>query len=181
MTVDDMARFPRRDAACSGKGRGMKPKIWMLGLGMCLAAGSAFAGKKDEEVFKAQDKAGFSAEAATVHKRMEAGRYEFMTASERATVESNLGDMQALFDKYDTADKMDGDSKARLHEEQQATNVLLAKRDSDRVICERSAPTGSLVPKTTCRTYGEIEKDRRDNQKFLQDNATRAVQNGHGG
>lgn len=155
----------------------MKSKIWILGLGMCLVAGSALAGKKDEVAFKAQDKAGFSAEAATVRKQMESGRYEFMTASERATVDSNLNDMQALFDKYDAADKMDADSKVRLQNEQEATNVLLAKRDNNRVICERSAPTGSLVPKTTCRTYGEIEKDRRDNQKFLQDNAGRAVQN----
>lgn len=154
----------------------MKPKIWILGLGMCLAAGSAFAGK-DEPALKAQSKEGFSAEVATVRKQIEAGRYEYMTASERATVDSNLNDMQALFDKFDTADKMDGDAKTRLHNEQDATNALLAKRDNSRVICERAAPMGSLIPKTTCRTYGDIERDRRDNQQFLRDTATHATQN----
>jgi hypothetical protein len=157
----------------------MKPKIWMLGLGMCLAAGSAFAAKKEEVALKAQDRAGFTAEVATVRKQIAGGRYEYMTSSERATLDSNLNDMQALFDKYDTADKMDGNDKARLQTELDATNALLAKRDNNRVVCERAAPMGSLIPKTTCRTYGDMERDRRDSQKFLQD--TQQVNQQRGG
>lgn len=153
----------------------MKPKIWMLSLAMCLAAGPSFAGK-DEVVLKAQDKLGFAAEAATVRKQLESGRYEYMTGKERETVDTNLKDIQALFDKFGAMDKMDGDSKTRLLNEQAVTNEILAKRDSNRTICERSAPTGSLVPKTTCRTYGDIERARRENQNFLQNTATQGAQ-----
>lgn len=161
------------------KGKRMKPKIWMLGLGVCLAASSASAAKKEEVALKAQDKAGFSAEVATVRKQIEGGRYEYMTASERATLDSSLNDMQALFDKYDTADKMDGDAKVRLQTELDTTNALLAKRDNNRLVCERAAPMGSLIPKTTCRTYGEMERERRDSQKFLQN--TQQVNQQRGG
>lgn len=154
----------------------MKPKIWMLGLAMCLAMAPAFAGK-DEVILKAQDKSGFATEAAMVRKQLGSGRYEYMTGKERDIVDSNLKDMQALFDTFGAADKMDGASKARLLSEQAATNEILARRDNNRTICERSAPTGSLVPKTTCRTYGDIERARRENQNFLQNTATQGSQN----
>lgn len=159
----------------------MKLKIWMLGLGMCLAAGSAFA-SKDEVVVKAQDKEDFTAQTAAVHKLMEpGGRYEFVTSEERTAIDSHFSDMQSLFDKYDSTDKMDKDSKVKLVNDQEAINSILTKRDGNKVICERAAPTGSLLPKSTCRTYGEIERSRRDSQKFMQDTATHAVQNRNGG
>ena len=81
----------------------------------------------------------------------------------------------------DTTDKMDTNTKVKLLNDQEAINSILAKRDNNRVICERSAPTGSLLPKSSCRTYGEIERSRRDSQKFMQDTATHAVQNRSGG
>ena len=159
----------------------MNLKIWLLGLGMFLSAGSAFA-SKDEVVVKAQDKEDFVAQTAAVHKLMEpGGRYEFITSEERATIDARFSEMQGLFDKYDTTDKMDTNTKVKLLNDQEAINSILAKRDNNRVICERSAPTGSLLPKSSCRTYGEIERSRRDSQKFMQDTATHAVQNRSGG
>lgn len=179
--MNDIAGYPISGYGMVEEGGEMKLKIWLLGLGMCLAAGSAFA-SKDEVVVKAQDKEDFAAQAAAIHKLMEAGgRYEFVTSEERAAVDSRFSDMQTLFDKYDTTDKMDKDTKIRLLNDQEAINGILAKRDNNRVICERAAPTGSLLPKSTCRTYGEIERSRRDSQKFMQDTATHAVQNRNGG
>jgi len=148
----------------------MKFKIWMLGLGMVLAAGAAQASKTDT-VIKAEDKEDFAASVQAIHKMMDpGGRYEYVTKDERGTIDARFGEMQSLFDKYGEVSKMDKDTKVKLLNDQEEVNAVLTKRDSKRVVCERVAPTGSLLPKSTCRTYGEIEANRRDAEKFMQNN-----------
>ena len=158
----------------------MKLKVWMLGLAIGLAAGAVHA-SDSEVVVKAEDKEDFTAMVAAVHKLMEGGgRYEFVTAEERSTIDKRFSDMQSLFDKFDTTAKMDKDAKLKLMNDQEEINGILSKRDGNRKVCEHAAPTGSLLPKTTCRTYGEIEKARKDSQKLMQDAAGHVVQDKHG-
>ena len=135
-----------------------------------------------EPAVKAASKDDLIAASAAVHKQMvPGGRYEFVTPAERDVVDAKLGDMQSLFDKYGTVATMNQDSKIQLFNDQESVNAILTNRDGDRRICKSVAPTGSLIPKTTCHTYGEIERSHRDSQKYLQDNLLHMPQLKHGG
>ncbi len=119
---------------------------------------------------KADTKEQFAQVADRVRDQMQSGgRFEFLTADERASVTRNLGDMQNLFDRFGTVDAMDAASKIQLYNEQSEVNAILTRRDGDREICEQAPPTGTLIPKTTCRKYSDIERNRRDTVKMKDD------------
>lgn len=147
----------------------MKAKIWLLGAvaGMMLQAAVVNA-SGNETVVKAETKADFATVAGEVRKQLQpGGRFEFATSKERADIDANLGDMQSLFDKFGTVSAMDQSSKLKLFNDQETLNATLTRRDDKRLVCEHVASLGSNIPKTTCRTYGQMERDRRDTQHLL--------------
>lgn len=158
----------------------MKVRIWPLGLAACMMLmplGALYA--KTAVTVKADNKTDFAAVVAAVKKEMvPGGRYEFVQGGDRQSVEAGLGDMTALFDKYDTVSKMDADAKIQLYKDQENVNAILTHRDSDRLVCKSERPIGSLLPKRTCRTYGEIEKDHQKSQDFMQEQARPGYVNG---
>ena len=119
---------------------------------------------------KADTKDQFVAVATSVREQMEpGGRFEFVDPRERATVERDLAQMQAFFDKFGSVDAMDMPSKVQLYNDQSEVNAILTRRDGDREVCEQGPPTGTLIPKTTCRKYSDMERDRRDTVKMKDD------------
>ena len=164
---------PRRDAARSVEKLVMKFKFSL----MVMAAGAlllplAVYASKTETVVKAQDKSDFAAMVAAVHQQMApGGHWEFVDAIERRDIDSAFGDIEGLFNKYCTVDRMDKDAKVQLYADQQHVNEILTQRDSRRLVCKSERPIGSLIPKRTCRTYGTIERERQDAQQFMQRNA----------
>ena len=92
-------------------------------------------------------------------------RWGFIDPTDRGTVDQRFADMQALFDKYGTVDKMDGLAKTRLLDDQNAINEALARNDGNRMICQRVAPTGSHITKEVCMTLSEMRL-REQNDKF---------------
>lgn len=151
----------------------MQHKSWFVGIAaamLLLPLGAACASKIEPAV-KADTKADFTAVAAAVESAMvPGGRYEFVDTSERKEVASHFSAMQASFDKYGSVEQMDSATRAQLYTDQEAVNAILTQRDDRRVICKSERPIGSLLPKRTCRTYGEIERSRKDTQQFM-DNA----------
>lgn len=140
----------------------------MLAGGLLLQAGIVCA-YKTEVIVKAENKADFAAVVAAIHQQMAAGgRYEFVDQGERAKIDANFGEMQALFDKYGTVAQMDQATKVQLFNDQEAVNAILTQRDDKRLICHTMPPTGSLIPKTSCRTYREIEAERMGTQNYMQ-------------
>lgn len=128
------------------------------------------AGAADVAI-KAATKDDLTAAAEAVHKQMApGGRFEFVSTAERGEVDAKLADMQVMFDRSGSVASMNQESKIRLFNDQESVNAILTKRDSDRRICKSVAPTGSLIPKTSCHTYGEIEKSQRDSQQYMHDN-----------
>ncbi|MDE2271300.1 MAG: hypothetical protein KGJ94_04875 [Xanthomonadaceae bacterium] len=112
------------------------------------------------------DKSDFDAVHAAVKQQMQPGkRWGFIDPTDRGTVDQRFADMQALFDKYGTVDKMDGLAKTRLLDDQNAINEALARNDGNRLICQRVAPTGSHITKTVCMTLSEMRLRER-NDKF---------------
>jgi hypothetical protein len=151
----------------------MRHKFWFIGIAaamLLLPLGATFASKIEPAV-KADTQADFAAVTAAVKNEMvPGGRYEFVSPPERKEVASHLDAMQASFAKYGSVEQMDSAARAQLYMDQEAVNAILTQRDDRRVICKSERPVGSLLPKRTCRTYGEIERSRRGTQEFM-DNA----------
>lgn len=160
----------------------MKSSKWLIGLVFGIAllqTGSALA-ESSKPVVSATNKEDFTAVAAAIRQQMApGGRWEYTNGLEKEQINRDLNDMQSLFDKYGSVDQMDSASKMQLFNDQEAVNEILTKRDSNHLVCTREAPLGSLIPKRTCRTYGEIERERSDSQKFMRDRlATPQLRNG---
>lgn len=135
--------------------------IFIIVVAMLLPLASVVA--KEAPDVKADTKEQFQAVADHVREQMQGGgRFEFVTAAERDTVTKDLGDMQSLFDRFAKVDAMDQASKIQLYNDQSEVNAILTRRDGDREVCSEDRPTGSHIPKTTCRKYADIERDRRD-------------------
>lgn len=146
-----------------------------------LQTGSAFAGN-DQPIVKAVNKTDFATVAAAIRQQVApGGRWEYTNSSEKEQIDRDLNDMQSLFDKYGAVDQMDNASKMKLFNDQEAVNEILTKRDDDHLICKEEAPLGSLIPKRTCRTYGQIERDRREAQESarIRESIPRATPTGH--
>ncbi|MGO4504815.1 MULTISPECIES: hypothetical protein [unclassified Dyella] len=110
---------------------------------------------------KADTRDTFAPVADHVREQMQAGgRFEFVNAEERGTVTKDLGDMQSLLDRFTKVDAMDDKSKIQLYNDQSEINAILTRRDGDKEICVHEQPTGSHLPKTTCRKYSDMERDR---------------------
>jgi hypothetical protein len=149
----------------------LKPS-WLLvaALALLFSLPSLQAKQVTPPSVKADTKDQFAEVAGHVREQMQSGgRFEFLTEDERTSVNRGLGDMQGLFDKFGSVDTMDAKSKIQLYNDQSEVNAILTRRDGDREICEQAPPTGTLIPKTTCRTYSDIERNRRDTVKMKDD------------
>lgn len=114
-------------------------------------------------IVKAQDKSDLETVEMAVHQEMQPGRrYQFVTSQDRAKIDASFAVMQSLFDRAGSVDKMNEQEKVQLFNQQEAINAVLKHNDGDRLVCESVAPMGSHIPKTTCRTYRDIEQGHRD-------------------
>ena len=150
------------------KGKDMRK--WLIGLfaGMALLQAGMVCATKTETIVKAENKADFSAVVSAVQSQMvPGGRYGFTDKKEREDVNRGLEYMQSLFDMYGTVAGMDQKTQMDLFNHQEAVNAILTRRDNNRLVCESVAPTGSNIPRRTCRTYGEIEQERQNTQQVM--------------
>jgi hypothetical protein len=147
----------------------MKLNTWLVGVAVgaaLLQVGIVQA--KTEVVVKADNKDDFAAVVTAVHQQMQpGGHYEFTSNKDRAAIDTQFGAMQSLFDKYGTVAQMDQGAKVQLFNEQEAVNAILTHNDSNRLVCEHIAPLGSNIPKTVCRTFGQIQQEQRDSQHYM--------------
>jgi hypothetical protein len=138
-------------------------------LALCAAIAAAKENYK-EKAFNADTRARFEEVAANVRQEMETGgRYEYVSTSERKTIDRKLSEMESLFKDSDSVESMKQDTKIKLFNAQEVVNSILTRRDRDRVICKNEAPLGSHIPVTTCHTYGQEEDARRETRKQLDD------------
>lgn len=148
----------------------MKLNRWMMGIIAVVAllqVGAVYA-STTKTIVKAENKDDFVAVVAAVRQQMQpGGRYEHVSATERTGIDQRFNDMQALFDKYGTVGQMDQNTKIRLFNDQEFVNATLTHRDNKRLICEHVAPVGTHIPRTTCRTYGDIMQSQHDTEQTL--------------
>jgi hypothetical protein len=128
----------------------------------------ASAAKVKTPQIHADTKARFDTAAAQVRKEMvPGGRFQFVTKEEAAKVDTSLDAMGALFDKYGTLANMDQVVKVTLFNDQEVVNSILAQRDDLRLICKPEVKTGTRIPVTNCRTYGDIQRAQADTHNSL--------------
>lgn len=139
---------------------------------LVLPAVASSSGTNTPQV-QADTKATFDIAAAEVRKEMvPGGRFQFLSKEESSKVNTSLDAIGTLFDKYGAVDNMDHVVKLALFNDQEVVNSILAKRDDLRLICKRVRKTGTRLPTTDCRTYGDIQRAQaatHDNlDKFFQ-------------
>lgn len=155
-------------------------RICLLGL-LLLTATARFTGASTaESVVNADTPQALAATKTSVDEQMvPGGRYEFMSPERREQVEALFRDMQGMLEKSGSVAAMPERDRLQLFNLQEKLNGILTGSDSQRLVCEKRAPIGSLVPVKTCRTYGEIERQRRDKDRFFDETRKRG-QSVHG-
>jgi len=109
-----------------------------------------------ETTKNADSRAKLSQVAANVHEEMlRGGRFEFVNAGERATIDGKFAEMDALYAQAGSIDTMKDDAKIKLFNAQEVINSILTERDADRIVCKNEPIIGSHVRTKTCRTYRE--------------------------
>ena len=146
-------------------------RVRFLGLLLLSLLGSAaMAAPKDAAVVNARTPEELAAvQAEVVNEMADGGHYEFISRTQRDDVERLFGDMRTLLAGKGSVDALSDDERLKLFNLQEQLNGILTQSDSRRLVCEKAAPTGSLIAVKSCRTYGEIERQRRDKDRYLED------------
>jgi len=142
---------------------------------------TASAGAADDRVVEkpliAQTLDGFHKESGTIREEMKpGGRYEFLKNDERAKIEARMATMENVLEKHAGQNDLSTNDKITLVNAQEEVNSILKHNDANRLICESRAPIGSNLPVKTCRTYGEVERQRGEAARFIKDTDRKNVQ-----
>lgn len=127
--------------------------------GAAPAAQPAQAPKKD--YVNAGTKEDLEATMAAVNKQMQPGGiFQYTNPSDRNVVKSHLDDMLNLLTQHGPFKEMNASAQDRMMQDQNTINELLARNDSNRLVCDTETPTGTHFPQKVCRTYGQIQMQR---------------------
>ena len=129
----------------------------VLGLALFLPA----CAEKTEDFAKADTFDLFVATAQTIRKDMESGgKFQFITPADKLAASGDLDSMTALLKKSGSVSMMNMQDKVTLFNVQEHLNGILTHSDSERLVCTRGENTGSHIQKTSCRTYGDIQREK---------------------
>lgn len=146
----------------------MKIAALALLLAAALFVLPAVAADKPDPAVNADTNDAFQAVSAWVRKEMEpGGRYSHVTESERSRVDQRLDEMGALLERNGAVANMGDADKTVMFNSQEEVNAILARHDSERVICKNVMPVGSHIPVKQCTTAGEMEARRRKDGDYL--------------
>lgn len=152
----------------------MKAVLVFVAAVLCGGSMPAFAGSHDvnKQPLVARTLESFNQNVDRIHEQMKAGGvYEHISPSERGRVDQRIEQMRALLTAHSTENDMTASDKVALLNAQEEVNGILSHNDNNRLVCEHSAPTGSHILRTRCRTYGEMMARREKDRKSLEDRA----------
>lgn len=146
-------------------------KHLLMAMLVALSGTSAFA----EEVVKkpvaaADTPASLQSVIDSIHAEMAPSkRYEFINPTERRDVDAGFATMMTLMTNAGSVAAMKQPERIKLFNAQEHVNGILTHTDRNRLICERHAKVGTNLPVTDCRTLADVELNRSETQKFVQD------------
>ncbi|MGA9341321.1 MAG: hypothetical protein WBV61_03180 [Rhodanobacteraceae bacterium] len=127
---------------------------------------SPLAAKDVDKAVVADTDAKFEPVAQSIRHEMEpGGRYEFISSNDKRIVDNDLNQMGSLLKASGSVANMKEQERVMLFNTQEQLNGILANNASDRLICQKVAPTGSHLPITICKTYGELARNRAESRK----------------
>lgn len=139
---------------------------------VATAPATAIPEDHGKPVVRADTADNFAAIVAAIHQQMQpGGRWQYIDRSDRGTIDASFADMQSLYDRFGSVDKMNQPARTRLLTDQSTVNAILTNKDGNRLICQSQIPVGSHIPIKTCRTYAQIQAQRRDAQEFFRKRA----------
>lgn len=134
--------------------------------GAAPAEQPAQAPKKD--YVNAGNKEDLEATIAAVSKQMQLGGiFQYTSPSDRNVVNAHLNDMLNLLTQHGPFKQMSPTAQDRVMQDQNTINQLLARNDSNRLVCSTETPTGTHFPQKVCRTYGQIQMQREAAHNML--------------
>ncbi len=146
----------------------MKRLIPIIMLGALLTGGSLFAAEVIKNRVSADTLEKFQTVAEEVRSDMNTGgRYEYISADNKTQAENDLTAMAAMLQKSGSVAAMTQPEKVKLFNTQEHLNGILTHSDSNRLVCEHSAPVGTSIPRTTCQTVADIEHARRTSRDYI--------------
>ena len=135
---------------------------------LCSADGNT--GKVVEKPLVAQSLDSFKQESAWIRNQMEAGgQYEFIKSGDKSRVETGMSTIERVLANHAGNNDLSTADKITIVNAQSEVNGILKHNDVNRLVCESRAPVGSHIPVNTCRTFGEIETQRRGSLDQLND------------
>jgi hypothetical protein len=137
---------------------------------LLVTTASAADDRVVEKPLIAQTLDGFHKESGEIRNQMHpGGRYEFLKNDERAKIDARLGTMEGILQKNADKNDLSGNDKMAMLNAQEEINSILKHNDTNRLVCESRAPLGSNLPVKTCRTYGEIERQRGEAGRVMEE------------
>ena len=142
----------------------------MLGLAMCGVFASSAVARAVSEPWKVDStSAEFEAQVAEVRAEMAPkGRYEAITATDRAAVEADLERIGALLHSQESGKALTDREQLELANAQERVNAVLTRNDGDRLICTMEPRTGTKFKDKVCQTARQREEIRRKAQEGYQ-------------
>jgi hypothetical protein len=154
---------------------GLRWLVGVLAMAISFAAFSKDDASKAPAVKATTDPVEFKAQSETLQKQMEAGgRYEFVKVDEHERINVDLQKIQGLLDRQAAGSSLTREDVAAQLTAQNEINAIIAKRDGERLVCERTTPIGSHLPQTTCITFAQKQRDRQLSSDFMRDQQKRS-------
>ena len=133
-----------------------------------LVCGLAFADQVIQKPVAADTTDKFQQVATQIRADMTTGgRYEFIRPDEKAKVEIDLDAMTKMMQQSGSVAAMSQDQKVLLFNTQEHLNGILTHNDVNRLVCEHAAAIGSHIQTTTCKTVGDIERQRGSAKQLM--------------
>lgn len=95
------------------------------------------------------------------------GRYEFIRPDEKAKVEVDLDTLMKMLQDAGSVSAMKPEQQVQLFNTQEHLNGILTHNDRNRLVCEHAAAIGSHIQTTTCKTVGDIERQRGSAKQLM--------------
>lgn len=135
-----------------------------------VLAASPLAMATSQSQLSLEDSNDFRAQRAEIEKGLADGKtYAEITAADRTKVRESLDRISSRLEGVDSVDSLSESAKMEVFNNQEVVNTILTQAEADsRLVCQRTAPTGSNRKVTRCETVAARKRRMELDQGNLQ-------------
>jgi len=117
----------------------------------------------------------FEEQVTALRAEMKAGgRFEFLRGKDRREIDKQFKAIAKVLDRKRDR-KLDDEEMLAVYSAQETVNAILTQNDGRRMICERSAPTGSNRKELQCATLADRERAHRETRNMMRENLDKGM------